>query len=186
MRATTPEDIAIDCGANVGIFTAQMARTGARVYAFEPNPVAFAKLQEEVGGRPNVELINAATSTQQGHVNLYMRKRAHIDPLLYSVSSSMIESKSNVNKQDYIQVEAIGLADFIEKLDRPIKLLKMDVEGAEIALINDLLDRGLHKKIEQAFVEVHDRRISELAEATQALRQRLIAENAEHITLDWR
>ena len=41
-------DIALDCGANVGKITVPMAQTGAAVYAFEPNPHAFAKLKEQL------------------------------------------------------------------------------------------------------------------------------------------
>ena len=39
-------DLAIDCGANVGHVTAALARTGAEVHAFEPNPQAFSALVE--------------------------------------------------------------------------------------------------------------------------------------------
>lgn len=37
-------DFAIDCGANVGEVTRKMAKNGAMVYAFEPNPHAFAQM----------------------------------------------------------------------------------------------------------------------------------------------
>jgi hypothetical protein len=43
-----PGGIAIDCGANVGDIATKLAKTGIRVYAFEPNPYAFQKLQSRV------------------------------------------------------------------------------------------------------------------------------------------
>jgi 16S rRNA A1518/A1519 N6-dimethyltransferase RsmA/KsgA/DIM1 with predicted DNA glycosylase/AP lyase activity len=41
-------DICIDAGANVGNITAQMLDYGAKVYAFEPNPFAFAKIRTKI------------------------------------------------------------------------------------------------------------------------------------------
>ena len=40
-----PGDVAIDCGANLGAITRIMARGGAEVHAFEPNPDAYAVLK---------------------------------------------------------------------------------------------------------------------------------------------
>jgi FkbM family methyltransferase len=34
----SPDDIAVDVGANVGLFTAVLARRSKKVIAFEPNP----------------------------------------------------------------------------------------------------------------------------------------------------
>ena len=52
-------DIAIDCGANVGEFTRLMAKTGATVYAFEPNPIAYQELLKNTVNFPNVKAIQA-------------------------------------------------------------------------------------------------------------------------------
>lgn len=181
-----PGEIAIDCGANVGLYTKQLALSGATVYAFEPNPIAFEALQNEVGGMENVYLYNAATTTEPGKHKLYLHRKDAKDPLLFSVSSSLISAKKNVNSNDYVEIDGVVLHEFIKDLGKPVKLLKMDVEGAEIELLNKLLDEGLATSIQAGFVEVHDRKIPSLADATEALRKRLINENAEHITLDWR
>lgn len=185
-KALTADDIAIDCGANVGIYTTMMADTGAQVYAFEPNHVAFEALIKRTAGYSNVHLFNTAVSTAPGTIKLYMHKSAKHDPLLYSVSSSTLASKTNVDANSYHEVECTVLADFIEGLDAPVKLFKMDVEGAEISLLNQLLDRKLQSRIEQGFVEIHDRRVPSLKVPTQKLRERLQQEEGSHITLDWR
>lgn len=182
----TKQDVVIDCGANVGIYTEIMARSGAQVYAFEPNPVAFAALQERVQHFPNVTLIPAASTLNPGKFKLYSHRHAKRDPLLFSVSSSLLAQKTNVNKDDFYEVEGVVLSAFIGELKQPIALLKMDIEGAEIEVLNDLMDHGLHHLIGAGFVEVHDRRVPSLREPTAKLRERLKQENAEHITLDWR
>src|SRR5689334_14105818 len=61
-----PDDIALDCGANVGEFTELLARTGCQVFAFEPDPYAFSRLSERLANFPNARLMNAAVSTVQG------------------------------------------------------------------------------------------------------------------------
>lgn len=53
LKKLSKKDIAVDCGANVGRFTEMMAQTGATVYAFEPNPDAFAVLSENIKGVGN-------------------------------------------------------------------------------------------------------------------------------------
>src|ERR1041385_8565336 len=43
-----PGDIAIDLGAHVGTITERLARTGATVHAFEPDPDVGAEVDREV------------------------------------------------------------------------------------------------------------------------------------------
>ena len=50
-----PEDVLIDCGANVGEVTSRFARTGAVVYAFEPNPICYSVLAHRFRAMPNVQ-----------------------------------------------------------------------------------------------------------------------------------
>jgi FkbM family methyltransferase len=179
-------DIALDCGANVGLFTTRMAQSGATVYAFEPNPDAYRKLAEVTASYPNVLLHQAAVTTKLGEVELYLHKYADDDPEYWSSGSSLLAEKSNVRKDNALKVEGIHLAAFIKELGQPVKLMKMDIEGAEVDVLNQLLDEGLHELIEQAFVEVHDRRIKSLAKPTQRLRERLQALGVSHFRLDWR
>jgi FkbM family methyltransferase len=179
-------DIAIDCGANLGLYTVPMAASGARVHAFEPNPHAFEELTRVTAGYSNVTLHRAAVTTEPGPVELYMHKWVEDDPVYWSSSSSLLAEKSNVRTEQSVTVEGIQLSRFITELGRPVKLLKMDVEGAEIGILNQLLDEGLHESIGQAFIEVHDRRVPSLVEPTRQLRERLASLGADHFRLDWR
>jgi FkbM family methyltransferase len=178
-------DVAIDCGANVGIYSKRMAEPGATVYAFEPNPAAYAALVENTARWQNVKTFQAAVTTEAGRVRLYLHQWAADDPLRWSTGSSLVAGKKNVGGE-FVEVEGIPLARFIRQLGRRVRLLKMDVEGAEVAILNQILDEGLHEVIDQAFVEVHDRKIPELAGPTQRLRERLAAAGATHFRLDWR
>lgn len=181
-----PEDVAIDCGANVGVYTMMMARSGATVYAFEPNPTAFEALLKNSEGFANVTAFQAAVTTVPGPVTLYLHKWADDDPLHWSTGSSLIAGKSNVRMDRQATVEGIALSSFISDLDCRIRLLKMDIEGAEVGVLNRIIDEGLHERIDEAYVEVHDRKVPELVEPTRKLRERLESVGASHFRLDWR
>ncbi len=182
----TPDDVAIDCGANRGLYTVRLAESGAKVHAFEPNPDAFGELERVTRRFDNVELHQAAVTTSAGPVELYLHKWAEDDPVYWSTSSSLLAEKSNVRRTKAVTVEGIQLTRFIKELGQPVKLLKMDVEGAEVGLLNQLLDEGLQDSVGHAFVEVHDRRVPSLVEPTRRLRERLDSLGATHFRLDWR
>lgn len=65
-----PGDLALDLGANMGVVTAVLAATGADVVAFEPDPLAFATLQDKFADQPNVSLVQAAVGVGSGTVRL--------------------------------------------------------------------------------------------------------------------
>lgn len=155
-----PGDIAIDCGANVGKFTVPMAKTGAEVYAFEPNPDAYACLLENTAGYSNIHAAQAAVTTMPGPVKLFLHRYAADDPVHFSSGSSLVGSKRNVRTDRYTMVDGVQFTEFLRGLgDRRVRLLKMDIEGAEVDVLNQLLDEGVHEMIDQAFIEVHDRQI---------------------------
>jgi FkbM family methyltransferase len=182
-----PGDVAIDCGANVGKFTLPLARTGARVYAFEPNPSAYQELLRKTDGVENVTVFHAAVTAEAGPVKLYLHRWDEKDPVHWSTGSSILKGKRNVREDRYVEVEGVQLSRFIRELDADrVSLLKMDIEGAEVDVLNQLLDDGLHQRIDLAFVEVHDRQIRSLAAPTRELRKRLAELGVEHFHLDWR
>ncbi len=181
-----PEDIAIDCGANVGDVTLELARTGATVHAFEPNPAAFAVLEERVGDAHNVRLHRQAVLDHAGDARLYLHVDDSSDPVAASVGSSLLPYKGNVDVERYVDVEAIDLASFVLALDRPVKVLKIDVEGAECPIVHHLLDTRAIDRVDTALVELHDRHIPELRSENQRLRERIEREGlAARVLTDW-
>ena len=178
-------DICIDCGANIGEVTAKMSENGATVYAFEPNLHAFKKLKCRFQDFQRVHCLNKGVLDSDGQMPLYMHEHSDEDEVKWSVGSSLINTKGNVLKEKFKLVEIIDLSVFIEKLRAPIKLLKLDVEGVEVEILNQLIDKGLHKSIEMILVETHDHKMPELKEKTDLLRQRIKKNNIKNINLNW-
>ena len=168
-----PGDIAIDCGANLGLITAIMAKGGAEVHAFEPNPDAFAVLTSRTASMPNVQCHQQAVLDHDDTMTLFLHVNYALNPERFSSRSSLIAEKRNVDDRAGVTVRVTDLVAFIEKLGRPVKLLKVDIEGAEYALLNGLIDRGVIDRIERVFVETHAHSIPSLQPVDKALRQRI-------------
>ena len=177
--------ISIDCGANVGKVTHMMASTGAKVYAFEPNPFAFKVLQERFSGQSNVECINKGVWDKDSSFNLYFHENSDQDEVTWSTGSSMLEFKNNVDRKKFVSIETVDLAAFIRGLRHRIAILKIDVEGVEIEIINKLIDTGVIHMIDRVYVETHDHKIPELKASTDALRERISREGLNHVNLNW-
>ncbi len=180
-----PGDVAVDCGANVGDVTALLARGGATVHAFEPNPVAFAELERRFEGVGHVRCHRQAVAVGAGPRRLFLHERAEEDGLRWSTGSSLLSAKPNVRQESFVKVETVDLCDFLRGLGVQVRLLKLDVEGAEVELLDRLLDTGLVHSIDHIFVETHEEKIPELRVGTRALRVRLRHLGLSHVNLDW-
>jgi FkbM family methyltransferase len=178
-------DIAIDCGANIGDITWKMARNGARVYAFEPNPFVFERLFKRFNKNPNITCINKAVLDENTRVKLYFHKNSYKDEVYWSTGSSVLSFKKNIDRERYCEVDAVNLVDFIENLKSKVGVLKIDVEGAECAIINALLDFGTYENIGTVLVETHDDKIPELREETEKVRRRISSMKLDNFLLDW-
>lgn len=182
-RRLGPGDTAIDCGANVGDYTIMLARSGAIVHAFEPDPVAFEELAVRTSGFSNVVLHNQAISNASGVTKLYLHEDRSRDPLFASTGSSLLSTKTNVNKDTFVEVEAIRFSEFVSSIG-PVAILKIDIEGHEIEVINDLIDTGAIQNVQMAFVELHDKKNPHLEAATKHLRSR-IQKTGVNFDLTW-
>lgn len=180
-----PGEIVIDCGANIGIYTNMFASSGAKVYAFEPDPNAFSVLKEATKSNFNIKIYQKAVGIREEKLKLYFHKESKKNPIEYSQGSSLLHYKGNVDKENFAEVEVIDLGNFINSLEQSVKILKIDIEGAEVELINNLLERNILQKIPYVFIETHDNKIPELADETNRIRKFILDNNFSNIRLDW-
>lgn len=123
-------DIVIDLGANIGYHTlifAKLVGEVGHVFAFEPDPSNFELLSKNVkeNKHENVTLIQKAVSDKNGKIKLYVSKR--------NLASHRIFDSEE--KRESIEIEVITLDEYFKKFEKPIKFIKIDVEGAEGATL---------------------------------------------------
>ena len=119
----------LDLGANRGDFSKWALDQGATVIAFEPDKDAYLQLIKRLNKFENFFPLNSAVSNKTGLSKLYFHKDKKIDPIGFSISSSLVEEKANIDNSFFNPVLCIDLEVIVKEL--PIKLLKIDIEGAE-------------------------------------------------------
>ena len=179
-------DIVIDCGANVGDVTELMAKNDATVYAFEPNPHAYKVLNKRFETKNNVICGMKAVGIKDHKAELFFHENSEDDDLYWSTGSSLLKCKPNVNSNRSVKTDVIDLANFIRNLGKDIKLIKIDIEGAECEVLDYMIDVGIIKNIEIILVEIHDHKITELIEPTSRLKNKIKNKNLNNIYLNWR
>jgi len=117
-------DVYVDIGTWVGPTVLTAASTGCTVYGYEPDPVAFAELQENItiNQLENINIQNCALFNHNGIMNFGSGRSTHLGD---SVSSLM-------NGEGDISVKVIDVSDETKKSwFVHAKMLKIDIEGAE-------------------------------------------------------
>ena len=176
----------IDLGANVGTYTRTMASVAKEVISFEPDPWAHAMLEVNVADLDNVRIENVAAGTKEGKVLLYRHARFAEDPAVYSISSSIVTGKKNVTSEGAVEVRQVDFIRYLENLNEEIGILKIDIEGAEVDLLEALLDRPhIMERINWIFAETHESRIPAHGTRVKSLRERVQGRQRPEINLYW-
>ena len=143
--------LVLDLGANRGDFSKWALDQGATVIAFEPDKDAYLQLIKRLNKFENFFPLNSAVSNKTGISKFYFHMNKKIDPIGFSISSSLIEEKTNIDNSYFNSVLCIDLEVLIKEL--PIKLMKIDIEGAE-ALIWPTIKQN-YLNIEYLLLEIH-------------------------------
>ncbi len=184
-----PGDLAVDCGANMGVVTAVLAATGADVIAFEPDPFAFGHLTTTFADRPNVTLINAAVGVGAGSVRLMRANNFADNPQGASVKSTILDGGRRIDADNSVEVPLVDFPGFVrEQVARrgEIAFVKMDIEGAELDILEALDREGLFTNIRGLVAETHERKFKDLRDRYRILRETIVANHPSgKINLDW-
>ncbi|MCG8622048.1 MAG: FkbM family methyltransferase [Proteobacteria bacterium] len=173
------DSLVIDLGANFGGVSEMLAKTGAKVLAFEPDQNALVQLRFIAKRYPNIKIYPVAAGTQNRDTLLYLHKDTGKLDYNLSESSSLLEDHINVSTDLTQGVKEIDFAEFLLGLG-PVDFIKMDIEGFEIALVNHLLDKSALGQVDRVFVETHENYMPHLTAKTEAMKKRIAQLNLTH------
>lgn len=148
-ESESEEPTILDGGANVGLATIYWKKKwpGANITAFEPDPYVFEALKWNCQKRDYEDVTLVQKGLWSEDTTLHFSQDGADGGHLDGTSSSI---KTDSPDKGNVSVPVIRLVPF---LNRPIDLLKLDIEGAEIEV---LLDCEEHlDKVKHVFVEFH-------------------------------
>ena len=119
-------DVIVDIGAGVGEFTLWCADAGARVVAFEPDPLAFACLQRNTAADPEIQVFPQALWKERA--NLRLHGSADM------TESSLIENGRASPRLTDVEAWALDSLPVVIKLP-VIDFMKVDGEGVEPEIV---------------------------------------------------
>ncbi|MGH9195362.1 MAG: FkbM family methyltransferase, partial [Acidimicrobiia bacterium] len=131
-----PGDIVVDVGAHIGFFTKLFSKAvgdSGLIYALEPHPTTFQTLVHNCRKQRNVRFLQAAASAISGEVEFYESDTS-------TGSNSLIPTRSVHHRQ--FRVPAVALDDILR--GTKVRLVKIDVEGAELEVLSGMRDLIAH------------------------------------------
>lgn len=142
----------LDCGSHVGLSVLYFKRRWpqARVTAFEPDPGNFALLVANLARNrvAGVEAVQAAVVDRDGEVEVYGEFGGEA-PWTWDLSV-LPDLWRKGRPQEIRRVRAVRLSRW---LDQPADFVKLDVEGAEERVIDEIAARL--SRVREMSVEVH-------------------------------
>jgi FkbM family methyltransferase len=126
------------------------------VHGFECNPLHFENLLSIYGGYRNITLNKNLVTDVHGE-----KRKCFFKNTNRGGSMSEEYSKINIDKENYILVDTVNLSRYItENNIKNIKALKIDAEGSEFKIIEDLLESRIIEIIDFILFEDHKSKIS--------------------------
>ena len=148
-QAETETPLFSICGSNIGmsILFFKKLYPKARIVAFEPDPFTFAALSTNISQNhlSEVQLHQAALGKFDGEIEFFRDACTQSSSLMMSTVRERHDGPS-------IEVPALKLSTFITSA---VDLLKIDVEGAEFAVLTDLANAGKLRFIRRIHLEYH-------------------------------
>lgn len=174
--------IIIDLGACIGYFIKKYCeKLDNIIYAFEPLEKNYNFLKQNYN-LDNVKLYNYAVAGFEGKANLYQKKEIGFG----EKASSIYKDKKNVCEDKYTTVPCIKLSKFLDSRNiRFIDILKVDTEGTEYDIFEDLLENNMINRINTIIYEGHENKVPSIFEKSRIIENRLHNEyNGKLIKLD--
>ncbi len=143
--STNASPVIVDCGSNIGISVLRFKQLfpQAQITAFEPDHEICEVLRRNLArnNAADVEVVEAAVWREVGALT-FSRDQVEAGHLVHSTSRPGSDNVSTV--------KTIWLGDYLQT---PVDFLKLDIEGAELPVLESCAD--LLANVRNAIVEVH-------------------------------
>lgn len=121
--------VALDVGANIGVFSSMMHQRAAQIIAFEPNPRVVPHLRRNLEGYANIQLYEVGVGARPGRASF------HLDLLTeFGTSSTLQPQEDGVYWQSH-EVDIVTLDDVMRNQAGPVRFIKIDAEGVDIDVL---------------------------------------------------
>ena len=158
-RLVRPDPLLVDCGLgrDISFDIAFLSRFGGTVIGIDPNPASLAWCREHCP--PGMHLHDRAFWSKAGITMTFHLPRPpeRLPRGADGVSGSLLASHSYVGGGESREVLTTDLDEVLGAARREdCDVLKLDIEGAEFAVLEDLARRGALARCRQVLVEFHD------------------------------
>lgn len=105
-----------------------------------------------------------------------------------SQGASIVEFANDDCQRQGYEVQMIDFADFVEDLAKKegkINFIKLDIEGAEFAVLDALIERNLCECAEYIMCETHERYFKEPEKKLKVLKDKIAKKGIKNVYLDW-
>lgn len=171
LKTVSEPFIFLDIGANQGLYAilAALNPNCHKVYAFEPieTVAAFMAHNVRLNRCRNVEIVQAAVSDKIGRTRITVREGHSGAASLLGINGRNPDQPSHEVEIRTINSQALGR--LVKKPNARV-IVKIDVEGHEEVVINQLLQCGFFNQVTDVFYECNENWIS-----PERIKERLVA-----------
>ena len=185
LTALPREAVGLDLGANVGEITRVLAEHCSVVHAFEPDPWSFDQLKKNTADLTNVILHNCAVSLSAEKVLMRRSPNFGDDPGRESLGTSIQSLTADLPSGETFLADCIDLRSFLAELGSSSVFVKLDIEGAEVPILEALLESPEIHRIENLFVETHEVNMPHLRERLARIKRLAGNVQGTYVNFDW-
>ncbi|OGG46463.1 MAG: hypothetical protein A3F84_11675 [Candidatus Handelsmanbacteria bacterium RIFCSPLOWO2_12_FULL_64_10] len=136
----------IDIGANIGVYSvvaSKIVGESGKVYSFEPVKLNYKMLLKnmDINDVKNIVPVEKAAGEKSGKLRLYLKEFSCTTPSITKVGDK------------FEDIDVVSLDEHFAHQDVNIDLVKVDVEGAELSVINGMKDLISKNKNMMIYVE---------------------------------
>ncbi len=161
----------IDCGGYDGCSVRKFRKefdpnNQYHIVSFEANK----KFKDCYNDFSDHEFYNKAVWVYDGSIDFFLDQKK-------GYGSSVIKEKKTgrLDKENPDKVECIRLSAFVDSMAKQFDqiILKLDIEGAEYAVLKDMLDTGVINRVSRLMIEWHYKKVNVPEEEHNALLEKL-------------